>query len=305
MAQAYAAVLGAQGVDFYVIGRSSASAQTFQQATGRSVFSGGLEMSLASLPIPQAAIVAVGVEHLASTARDLLNAGCRSLLLEKPGALYLSDLEDLYATANSHEAEVWIAYNRRFYSSVQKLRQSVVADGGVTSALFEFTEWNHLLKDLPKPPAVKERWMLVNSTHVIDLAFNFIGLPAEDHWKGWHHGALDWHPSAARFHGAGISEHGIPFAYKANWEAPGRWGLELLTRQNRFLLSPIESLQFIPLGSHKAQPVNLDDTLDRKFKPGLFEQCKAFLESKTEDLCSLKDHFKAFPVYCRMAGYHF
>lgn len=306
MGQAYAAVLQAQGVPFRVIGRSRASAQAFHQATGLPVHEGGLEASLASLPPPDQAIVAVGVEQLAPTAQQLLTAGCKYLLLEKPGALTMSELQAVHAQANANGAKVWIAYNRRFYASVQKLRELVLADGGITSAVFEFTEWSHQLRDLRKAPGVKEHWLLANSTHAIDLAFYFIGLPAEGQWQGWHGGTLDWHPVAARFHGAGVSERGIPFAYQADWEAPGRWGVELLTRRHRYLLRPMEALQAIPLGSVDSQPVGFDNALDRQFKPGLFRQCESFLGThpgQQGELCSLAEQMDAFPTYYRIAGY--
>ena len=306
MAQAYTAVLQAQSVNFRVIGRGASSAQAFQQATNVPVFSAGLDTALETLSLPDKAIVAVGVEELAAVAQKLIDGGCKQLLLEKPGALHLPELEALHAAAQAEGASVWIAYNRRFYASVQKLHQLAAADGGITSAVFEFTEWSHQLRDLKKAPGVREHWLLANSTHVIDLAFHLIGLPAEGQWQGWHGGSLDWHPAAARFHGAGVSERGIPFSYQADWEAPGRWGLELLTRHNRYLLRPMEALQVIPLGSVEAQSIDLDDALDQQFKPGLFQQCEAFISSHPEhigQLCSLEELLKAFPTYYYIAGY--
>ena len=306
IAQAYSAVLQAQGVPFRVIGRSNGSAEVFRQATGLLVHEGGVEAALASLPAPDQAIVAVSVEQLATTAQQLLAAGCKRLLLEKPGALTLTQLQALDAIAQSNGARVWIAYNRRFYASVQKLRDLAAAAGGITSAVFEFTEWSYRVRDLQKSSDVKKRWLLANSTHVIDLAFHFIGLPAEGHWHGWQGGSLDWHPAAARFHGAGVSKRGIQFAYQADWEAPGRWGVELLTCSHRFVLRPMEALHAIPLGSLEPQPIELDDALDLQFKPGIFRQCEAFLSANVEltrQLCSLKEHLNAFPIYLRIAGY--
>ena len=306
MAQSYAAVLQAQSADFRVIGRGAASAESFQQATGVPVVCGGLDVALAELAAPEQAIVAVGVEQLALVAQRLIAAGCLRVLLEKPGALHFAELESLHATAQRHGAQVWIAYNRRFYASVLKLRQLVAADGGITSAVFEFTEWSHQLHDLQKAPGVKEHWLLANSSHVLDLVFSLIGYPSDGNWQAWHMGALDWHPAAARFHGAGMSDRGIPFAYQADWEAPGRWGVELLTRQNRYLLRPMEALQVIPLGAIEAQFIELNDELDHQFKPGLFSQCEAFLSADPEkllQLCSLEEQLNAFPNYYRIAGY--
>lgn len=307
MAQAYAAVLQAQSVEYKVIGRGKNSADVFEKETGVPVVCGGLDAALADLASPHQAIVVVGVEQLAPVARKLIGAGCKRLLVEKPGALRFAELKSVHALAELYGAKVFIAYNRRFYASVQRLRQLVDAEGGIISAVFEFTEWSHRLRDLQKAPGVKEHWLLANSTHVIDLAFHFLGLPKEGKWQGWHGGSLDWHPASARFHGAGVSERGIPFSYQADWEAPGRWGVELLTRHNRYLLRPMEALQVIPLGSVEPQQVDLDNTLDLQFKPGLFRQCDAFLSPKIDgiqqQLCSLAEQLDAFPIYSRMAGY--
>ena len=103
MAQAYAAVLQAQGLTFDVIGRSRDSAEAFYKVTGVAVYEGGLEAALVSLPSPVKAIVAVGVEQLAHTAELLLAAGCQSLLLEKPGALSLSELQAVHGLAHAKE----------------------------------------------------------------------------------------------------------------------------------------------------------------------------------------------------------
>ena len=199
--------------------------------------------------------------------------------MEKPGALYLSELESLHELSANKNAKVFIAYNRRLYSSVFKLRKSVESDG-ITSAVFEFTEWSHKIRLLKKAPGVKERLLLVNSTHVIDLVFDLIGLPAEGKWHGWHVGSLDWHPASARFHGAGLSELGIPFSYHADWESAGRWAVEISTRKNKYILRPLESLQVVPLGSVESRSVELCNQLDLKFKPGLFLQCESFLNER-------------------------
>ena len=38
---------------------------------------------------------------------------------------------------------MFVAYNRRFYTDVEHLREQVVVDGGTQPAVFEFTEWSH------------------------------------------------------------------------------------------------------------------------------------------------------------------
>ena len=200
-----------------------------------------------------------------------------------------------------NKTEVWIAYNRRFYASVMKAEEMIAFDGGVTSVQFEFTEWSHLIRELPMDAEVKEHLFLNNSTHVVDLVFHLGGIP--QNWKCWHSGTIEWHPTAARFCGAGITNSGVLFSYMADWEAPGRWGIEFFTNARRLIFRPMEELKVIPLGSVKMESVKLDDTLDKKFKPGLFLQTDAFLKGETDRLCSLKQQMEHAKIYNEMAGY--
>ena len=94
-----------------------------------------------------------------------------------------------------------------------------------------------------------------------------------------------------------MTNRDIPFAYHADWEAPGRWGVELLTCSHRYILRPMEALSAIPRGSVEAHPIELDDDLDHQFKPGLFCQCAAFLSyqnAKSVHLCSLMSKLMPF-----------
>ena len=301
MAQDYAKVLQSLGHDFAVIGRNSASAGKFELATGHSVRQGGLNSALATSDAPEQAIVAVGVEHLANVATELIEAGTRRILIEKPGGLNTMEIRALQQTAARKKAEVLIAYNRRFYASTALARELIAEDSGATSCTFEFTEWSHIIAPLTKGPGVKEALFLNNSTHVVDLAFHLCGMPKD--WHAWHGGSLGWHPSAARFCGAGITEQGTFFSYHADWEAPGRWGVEVLTRKRRFIFRPIEQLQVIPLGSVRMESVEIDDQLDKEFKPGLYAQTKAFLARDNRLFCTVEEQLRHCAIYDPMAGY--
>ncbi len=301
MAQDYAKVLKSLCLDFEVIGRNAASAKAFELKTGRRVQQGGLSSVLFSTTAPEQAIVAVGVEQLARVATELIRAGTRRILLEKPGALNAKELLALCQTAAEHKAAVMIAYNRRFYASTTLARELIAADGGATSCIFEFTEWPETITPIDFAPGVKEAWFLVNSSHVVDLAFHLCGLPKD--WQAWHGGSLNWHPSAARFCGSGITEQGTYFSYHADWEAPGRWGVEVLTRSRRFIFRPMEQLQVILLGSTRMDNVDLDDRLDKEFKPGLYQQTKAFLRRDDHLFCTVDEQYRHYAIYNKMAGY--
>ncbi len=303
MAVAYAKVLVEMKADITIIGRGTESAARLQDESRLLVKTGGLEKYLATNPpLPDAAIVAVGIEGLASAASQLVEAGVKRVLVEKPGALYFSELQFLSKKATKNCAEVFIAYNRRTYSAVLAAQKAIDEDGGVHSMHFEFTEWGHVIEGLSKAPGVKQAWLLGNSTHVIDLAFFLGGYPTDI--NALSKGSLSWHPSSAVFVGSGATDRKVLYSYHANWDAPGRWGLEVLTRHRRLIFRPIESLQVMRRGSLVIEAVTIDDRLDKTFKPGLFVQVENFLSGDANlGLCTLDDQIARWPVYEKIAGY--
>jgi predicted dehydrogenase len=302
MAVDYAKVLLALGKEIVVVGRSATSAATFTEKTGIDARSGGLSAYLASgTNCPDTAVVAVGVEGLAEATMSLLAHGVRRVLLEKPGALTRAEIHAVKKLADEKGSQVLIAYNRRFYASTLKALELIREHGGVQSMHFEFTEWSHVIAPLMKAPGVKSAWLLGNSTHVIDLAFYLGGNPME--WNGYTAGSLDWHPASAVFAGAGRTSRGALFSYQANWDAPGRWGLELLTADVRLIFRPMESLQLMRKGSVAIEQVPIDDKMDKKFKPGLYEQMSRFLAKRAEGFCTIAEQAEAWDTYCQIASY--
>lgn len=298
----YARVLEGQELNYLVIGRGETSARSFEDKTGAKVIRGGLEGFLKTQPtLPRAAIVCVCVEQLSLVACKLLDYGVSKILVEKPGGIYLQELEMLSRKATDNGAEVFIAYNRRFYASVAKAIEIIRDDGGVTSFNFEFTEWSHVIEGLEKGVGVKERWFLGNSTHVVDLAFYLGGKPKEI--SCFTSGGLAWHPTASVFAGAGISDKGALFSYQANWGAPGRWSVEVLTKRSRLIFRPMEKLQIQKVGSVAIEEVTIDGSLDLEYKPGLYKQVKSFVTGENAGLCDLTYHEGLFKTYEKMAGY--
>lgn len=297
----YAKVLSHMNIDFYVVGRGVDSANAFQHATGKVAMTGGLETQLLNFGAPERAIVSVSYDQLSSVASALIRAGTRNILLEKPGALNLADICTLNTLAEKHGAKVWVAYNRRFYASTIMARDLILEDGGVTSCLFEFTEWSHTIEPMPLPDITKAAWMIANSSHVTDLVFHFCGSPKD--WHVWQNGSTSWHSASSRFCGSGITDRGVLFSYHADWDAPGRWNIELLTRKRRFIFKPMESLQVIRHASTELESVKLQNDLDINFKPGLYRQTFAYLNDDMDMFCSLADQVRMIDVYSKMAGY--
>jgi predicted dehydrogenase len=302
MAIDYAKVLKAQNVNFIVVGRGSNSAQAFTEQTGVPVVLGGLEAFLDAAPeLPHSAIVSVGMEVLAETTQRLLVYGVQRILVEKPGAMTRHEIHELGALAREKAAEVLIAYNRRLYASTLRAQQIIEEDGGVKSIHYEFTEWDHLIRELKKADGIKPVWLLANSTHVIDLAFYLGGRPAD--WQAFTAGKLDWHPASSIFAGAGRTDRNVLFTYQANWGAPGRWGIEVLTDNYRLIFRPMESLQIMRKGSVVIEPLPLDERWDKAYKPGLYEQVRRFLSGDFQGICTLDEQVEMWDFYTKIAGY--
>ncbi|HBB52564.1 MAG TPA: myo-inositol 2-dehydrogenase [Legionellales bacterium] len=278
MAVDYTKVLKAMDIEPLVIGRSLASCQEFENQTGVKAISGGIEKFLQDSSIELSdypAIVASHEKNIGEVSKFLMAHGAKKLLVEKPGGFDVADILSVRDEAKKIQADVYVGYNRRFYQSVKKAQQIIAADGGVKSFHFEFTEWSHVISPLKKEEGVKEQWFLSNSTHLIDLAFYLGGKPQllNAHVGG----QLDWHPYGSIFVGAGQTEQGALFSYHSNWEAPGRWSLEVLTNLHRLIFKPLESLSIQNIGSVQIEAVELDNQLDKDFKPGLYQQVEAFL----------------------------
>lgn len=296
----YAKVLKQMGVKFIAVGRSQRSANKFEDETGTKAFFGGINKWLKeNKRQPQKAIVSVSGEELGNVTIELLKSGFKLILVEKPGGKDAKDIKKVAEEARIKNARVFIAYNRRFYASVLEAKKIITKDGGVRSFSFEFTEWSHIVSKLKTPQVILEKWFLHNSTHVLDLAF-FLGGKPEKVSSYCKKGSLPWHSSGSIYTGAGISKNGALFSYQANWEAPGRWGVEVLTNKHRFIFRPLEKLQVQNIGSIETEEVAIDNKLDIQFKPGLYKQAESFLGDK-RNLCSIHEQADNLDFYNKIA----
>lgn len=303
MAKEYAKVLHGVKKSFVTVGRGEESAKEFEQKTGEVVVRGGIASFIErQMALPSHAIVAVGAKDLYDNALVLLRAGVKHILLEKPGCLRLEEFNILAGETRRQNAEIRIAYNRRFYASTRAAKGYIDEDGGVSSFNFEFTEWLHLFEKQGRLMEVLPRLFLGNSSHVVDLAFFLSDEPTEiscyckesERWKGFY----------TSFVGGGKTKCGALFSYQANWEAPGRWSVEIMTNKRRFIFRPLEILQVQKLNSVQIDAVDIDYTLDEDYKPGLYLEVQAFLDHNDlfEDLCSLDEQVKMMTIYRKMVA---
>lgn len=302
MAVEYYKVLNSLELKIEVIGRGNKSAIEFENATSHKVDSLDLDSYLKkNKELSNYAIISVGVESLASVCKNVIKHGIKNILLEKPGALDYNQIVDLNNCAKEFKSKVFIAYNRRFYNSIELLKKQIKIDGGVTSCYFDFTEWGHQIEPLKINSLIKENWFMANSTHIIDLVFHIIGSPKIISSNTL--GSLKWHNRGAIFTGNGLSKNNVPFTYHANWAGPGRWSVEFITKFHKLILCPIEKLKIVKIGSVKIEEVNELNSLDLEYKPGLYNQVNSFISNNNNRLCSLKEQVDNWKFYKKIANY--
>tara|TARA_B100000029_G_scaffold505638_1_gene586656 strand:+ start:5348 stop:6295 length:948 start_codon:yes stop_codon:yes gene_type:complete len=283
-----------------VIGRSKRTSELFSNQTGIEVVPGGVVSALKSLEKPDIAIVTVGRENLDKVALDLVNFGVKRILLEKPGGLKLQNLKKLERRAISNKISIHIAYNRRFYQSVLNLKKMILKEGGPVTCHFDFSERSKIVEKLNKEKIIKERWLLSNSSHVIDLFIHLCGYPEK--LASNNSGSLSWHSSSQNFSGSGITKDKVLFSYNSNWLSPGSWSLELTSKKRRYLLKPLETLNIME-SNYIFKPKSIRSELDIQYKPGFYLQIKKYLEEDLEEFCDLESHLLNFKIYNKIASY--
>lgn len=271
---------------------------------GSPFFSGDLRRVVAEFR-PSHAIVAVPVDHLGAVTSSLVELGIARILVEKPGVLDVDEGTRILERATSAGVRIWTGYNRRFYGSVLTAFETIHNSGEtISSVAFGFTEWPERVEASDQTESAKRRWVLMNSMHPIDLALHAVGLPDPKRAVFYRSGSLSWHPSAAVMVGGGLTEKGVPFAYHADWTAPGGWGVEWMTASTRFVFRPLEQLFLQRRGCSELELALLAGDLDRRFKPGIYLQDTEFLKPEpSARLASFEHAVRLVGLAGRIAGY--
>lgn len=301
MAEEYLKVLKALDCEVSVVGRNEEKAKGLAQIYSCAGYGGG-SRALKDIECGDAdlAIISSSVESLKDLTIDCIGSGIRNILIEKPGALNIMELEAM-SKAVGTDNNIAVAYNRRFYNSVIQLKSAIEKDGGPLGCFFDFTDREKDVLDNPKSKDVIRRWGFGNSSHVIDTAFYLIGHPVE--MSSLRAGSWECHPTGTAFAGSGRTEKCL-FSYFATWAGGGRWDVEISTKEGRYKLSPLEELQFCKKNQFSWEKIALQDDDDAKFKPGLYKMVKKVLfDLDFSGLPTIADQIRFCAAVDRIFGY--
>ena len=236
-------------------------------------------------------IVTPSIDVTIKILKQCLSRNQKNILLEKPVSLYKNEIKRLIP--KTKHKRVIIGYNRLTYPNYIKLKQLIDNDGGITSCKFSLTariekiNFSNGIKDFHK------RWGTYNGIHVISLVYDLIGKPKTI--LGHNSGSFDWHKSGSIFVGSGISEKNIPFSYHADWNSAGRWGVEIMTKNNAYRLISLEELFVCKKNTDVWKKINFKKSYP-KLKQGLAEQIAIMLDKKLEKDFELIDLKRGFEI---------
>lgn len=300
MAAAHAEALNKIGITPNIVGRRPESAEMFSTQYGLAVVSSNLGDYLKHNRRPSHAIIAVPIPALETVAQTLIDYGVTEILLEKPGALNVSSLLQMSNFARQKSVNVWIAYNRRFLDSTDYVLSTLAGGNRLLSIECEFNERIDELQELGHSPEVLARWLIANSSHVLDLAIFLGGFPKLLFNKPT--GRLDWHESAATFNATGTTPSGATVAFRADWRNIGNWRLKLETSETGLQMGPLEEVY--RLSSTSGVPELLFAPRPSfSLKPGFLRQALEFVSTERTRLCSLGDQIKNMGLYEQIGGY--
>lgn len=284
-----------------VLGNTRKNLQKFRRFSNVKIVSGGYEKKLSKITKKDLVIIALPIPKLIPAARKVIEYGHDKILIEKPGSVFKKELIELEKLIKKEK--IIIAYNRFFYPGFHKLKLLSENDGGITSCKFDFTEWLHTIEVKKYDNEVCRRWGISNSLHVISMVIGLIGFPKKI--STYQFGSIKWHPTGSVFVGSGLSENNIPFSYHANWGGGGRWGIEVITKENIYRLTPLEKLFVSKKGSIEWKEISLQKSFSG-VKEGIAEEIAIILNDKLNKkigMINLKDAIKFNRIAEKIFGY--
>ncbi len=235
-------------------------------------------------------IITSPIDLLDSHLTRALRLGFKNILIEKPGSINLEHMRkiiDEYGDRN-----IYIGYNRRFYSTVIKAKEIIENDGGVLSFNMNITELIHRINEENYDKNTLERWLYSMTTHLLDLGFYLGGEPEEINCITGGKDKINWHKNASIFSGHGITKSGAIFTYHGNWASAGKWRLEIYTRNHMILFSPLEKLVVQKRGEMKFEEIECE--IDNEIKEGIYKQTEEFINGNVNK--SLQTYKKQYII---------
>lgn len=192
-----------------------------------------------------------------------------TVLLEKPAGYDLGDAEAIAGFARQSGSRVFVALNRRLYSSTQAVVDDLATRADRRYIRVQDQQDQAAALAAGQPPVVVKNWMYANSIHTIDY-LRLVGRGRVECVRP----IRRWTPDDP---GLVISEiqfdSGDIGLYEGIWNGPGPWAVAVSTASRRWEMRPLEQASFQNRGDRTLHAVDIH-AWDKTFKPGFRRQAE-------------------------------
>ncbi len=220
-------------------------------------------------------------------------------LLEKPAGYDLDDATSILESAKKAGSTVYVALNRRAYSSTRQSLTRLAENTGPRFVKVMDQQDQQAARDIYKePPEVVQNYMYANSIHLIDYFRVFCRGEVTEVLP-----ILPWTPEQP-----GMVVSKIEFSsgdvglYEGVWNGPGPWAISVVTPRERLEMRPLEQVSVQLRGERKVTALEISGD-DSAFKPGLRHQAiqaVAAVRGEPNDLPTLGDSWKSMHLVARI-----
>ena len=219
---------------------------------------------------PEAILIAVSSKHIYNVSSEVIPYSI-PILIEKPTGNSLIEHNKLLVLSKKHQTPVMVGVNRRHYSLFDKIFKLIGGKENITSVLIEWSESPKKLELRGYSNQQIADVIFGNSIHGIDMLSWLAGGINKPTIHTRDLGQFRWFMNAS-----GISETGIMYNFNSSWDCPVPWRVVLYSKEKRFVMAPLETLEYI---DDKWSKTNISpDNYDLEFKAGFYKQAIAFKE---------------------------
>lgn len=195
-------------------------------------------------------------------------------LLEKPAGYDLADAEAIAAAARAAERRVFVALNRRLYSSTQAAVDDLAMREEPRYVRVQDQQDQAAVLAAGQPALVVKNWMYANSVHTIDY-LRVLGRGRVSQVTP----IVRWDPERpgvvlcdVRFESGDIG------LYEGVWNGPGPWAVTVSTPSRRWEMRPLEQAVFQNRGERVLNPIDVHPR-DKAFKAGFRRQAELAVDA--------------------------
>jgi predicted dehydrogenase len=272
-AKAFAAAEGTK-----LVGITSRTREKAEKLAGQE----GIEACFDSIPEmmeksePDLVVIAVPEMSIRSVAEAAFSYPAK-ILMEKPPGHSWEEANYLHGLAEQSDREVYVALNRRFYSSTTAGWADLKQRDEPRFIRVEDQQSLETARVIGHPPEVVRNWMYANSIHLVDYLRCFgRGSVTEvnvlQRWDPDHPQTVVAH---VRF------DSGDTGLYEGIWNGPGPWGVTVSTPSRWWEFKPLESGVYVNAGERQKNPVEISEE-DSTMKAGFASQAREVLRTFTD-----------------------